>query len=76
MKLTLGLFMTGLWAMLLAISAFLVLVVAPLGEITNESPRMLISVVQAAVAISAVVLFVVALSRMKRFYVSRKIWPA
>lgn len=76
MSLALGLFIAGMWTMLLAISAFLVLVVAPLGSAAGESPRMLISGVQAAIAISAVVLFVFALSRLKRAYVNRKLRSA
>lgn len=73
MRLALGLFIAGMWAMLLAIAAFLVLVVAPLEGAADGAPRMLVSAVQAIIAISAVILFVVALSRLKRAYVNRKL---
>jgi hypothetical protein len=73
MRLAMGLFITGMWAMLLAISAFLVLVVAPIEGVAGGSPRILVSGVQAAIAISSVVLFVFALSRLKRAYVNRKL---
>lgn len=75
MKLPLGLFIVLLWVMLLAISGFLVLVVAPLEAIAGGSPRIFVSVIQATIAISAVILFVLTLSRMKRFYVNSKIRP-
>lgn len=76
MKLGLGLFIVGMWAMILAISAFLVLVVAPLEGAAGEVPRILVSGVQAAIAITAVILFVIALSRLKRAYMSKKLQPA
>ncbi len=75
MRIALVLFIAGMWGMLLAVSAFLVLVVAPLEGMAGESSRMLVSGVQAAIAISAVVLFVVALGRLKRAYVNRKLRP-
>jgi hypothetical protein len=75
MRLALGLFIAGMWVMLLAVSAFLVLVVAPLERVAGESPRMLVSGAQAVIAVFAVVLFVVALGRLKRAYVNRKLRP-
>lgn len=62
----------GMWAMLLAIAAFLVLVVAPLESVTGL-PRMAVSAIQAVIAIAAVVLFVIALSGLKRAYMNRKL---
>lgn len=76
MSLSLGLLVAGMWAMLIAVSAFLVLVVAPLDMVAGETPRMFVSGAQAAIAITAVVLFVVALGRLKRAYVNRKLRPA
>ncbi len=75
MRMTLGLFIAGMWAMLLVISAFLVLVVAPLESLEGELPGLLVSAIQAAIAISAVILFIFALSRLKRAYVNRKLKP-
>ncbi|HEX9678358.1 hypothetical protein [Nitrososphaera sp.] len=73
MSLALKLFITGMWAMLLAIAAFLVLVVAPVEGMRGEIPRIFVSLIQAVIAIAAVVLFVFALSRLKRAYVNRKL---
>ncbi|HEX6067422.1 MAG TPA: hypothetical protein VFZ05_01365 [Nitrososphaera sp.] len=64
---------TGMWVMLLAIAAFLVLVVAPFESVTGDLPRTAVSAIQAVIAIAAVVLFVFALSRLKRTYVNRKL---
>lgn len=71
----LALLITGMWVMLIAIAAFLVLVVAPFESVTGL-PRMAVSAIQAVTAIAAVVLFVVALSRLKRAYVNRKLHRA
>ena len=73
MRVGLALLITGMWAMLLAIAAFLVLVVAPLESVAGETPRIVVSAIQASTAIAAVVLFVFALSRLKRAYVNRKL---
>lgn len=73
MRVGLASLIMGMWAMLLAIAAFLVLVVAPLESVTGGLPRMAVSAIQAVIAIAAVVLFVVALSRLKRAYVNRKL---
>lgn len=73
MRVGLAFLITGMWAMLLAIAAFLVLVVAPLESVTDDLPRMAVSAIQAVTAVAAVVLFVFALSRLKRAYVNRKL---
>lgn len=73
MKLGLAVLVTGMWVMLLAIAAFLVLFVAPLEGVAGETPRIAVSAIQAATAIAAVILFVFALSRLKRAYVNRKL---
>lgn len=73
MKMGLAILVTCMWVMLLAISAFLVLVVAPLEGVGGGISRMAVSAMQAVIAIAAVVLFVFALSRLKRAYVNRKL---
>jgi uncharacterized protein YqhQ len=71
----LALFMVGMWAMVLAVAAFLVIFVAPVGEILFDGRpgRLVVSAVQAAIAIVVVVLLVVGLSRMKRVYMRKKL---
>lgn len=67
----LELFVAVMWAMVLAVSAFLVLFVAHLD--IGQAPRILDSAVQAALAMAAIVLFVLGLSRLKRAYVKSKL---
>lgn len=66
------LFMAGMWAMILAVAAFLVIIVAPL-ETVILAGRLAVSVVQAAIAVAAVAVLVLGLSRMKRIYMHRKL---
>lgn len=71
----LALFMVGMWAMVLLAAAFLVLFVVPL-EVTlfhGKATRITISAVQAAIAMIVVLAVVLALSRMKRIYLQRKL---
>jgi hypothetical protein len=66
------LFMAGMWAMILSVAAFLVIIVAPL-ETVLPAGRLAVSVVQAAIAIAAVAVLVLGLSTMKRIYMHRKL---
>ena len=68
----LALFMAGMWAMILAVAAFLLIVVAPLEAILSVG-RLAVSAVQGAIAITAVLALVLGLSRMKRIYMHRKL---
>lgn len=68
----LALFMAGMWAMILAVAAFLLIVVAPLETILPVG-RLAVSAVQAAIAIAAMAALVLGLSRMKRIYMHRKL---
>lgn len=71
----LALFMVGMWAMILAVAAFLVVFVAPIDMtlFDGKGSRLSVSAVQAAIAIVVVVALVVGLSKMKRLYVHRKL---
>lgn len=72
---SLALFMTGMWAMILAVAAFLVIFVAPI-EIYlfgGQGERLTISAVQAAIAILTVIVLVLGLNRLKRIYLHRKL---
>ena len=71
----LALFMTGMWAMILTVAAFLVVFVAPI-EIYlfgGHGERLTISAVQAAIAILAVIVLVLGLNRLKRIYLHKKL---
>ena len=72
---SLALFVTGMWAMVLAVAAFLVAFVAPIGFYLfgSESSRVTVSAVQATIAIVAVIALVFGLSRMKRIYLQKKL---
>jgi hypothetical protein len=67
------LFMAGMWLMVLAVAAFLVLFVAPIDVLLHGQGRLAISMVQAAIAIIAVIALVLGLSRMKRIYLQKKL---
>jgi hypothetical protein len=72
---TLALFVTGMWAMILAVAAFLVIFVAPI-EIYlfgGQGERLTISAVQAAIAILIVIALVLALNKLKRIYLYKKL---
>ncbi len=71
----LALFMTGMWAMILAVAAFLVVFVAPIDAILfdGHASRLTVSAVQAAIAIIVVIALVFALSKMKKIYLQRKL---
>ena len=71
----LALFMTGMWAMILAVAAFLVVFVAPmeLYIFGGHGERLTISAVQAAIAIVVVTVLVLGLDRLKRVYLHKKL---
>ena len=71
----LALFMTGMWAMMLAVAAFLVVFVGPL-EIYlfgGHGERLVISAVQAAIAILLIIILVVGLNNLKKIYLHKKL---
>ena len=72
---SLALFMTGMWAMVLAVAAFLVAFVAPIGFYLfgSEESRVTVSAIQATIAIVVVIALVFGLSRMKRIYLQKKL---
>ena len=72
---SLAAFIAAMWLMVLALVAFLVVFVAPLDGILERAnlSRLGISLVQATVAISAVLVVILALSRMKRLYLRLKL---
>lgn len=71
----LALFVTGMWAMILAVAAFLVIFVAPIEVYLfgGQGERLTISVIQAAIAILIVIVLVVGLNRLKRAYLHKKL---
>jgi uncharacterized protein YhhL (DUF1145 family) len=68
------LFMTGMW-MILAVAAFLVIVVSPIETILfdGRAGRPTVSAVQAAIAIIILIFLVFGLSSMKRIYMHKKL---
>jgi hypothetical protein len=73
----LALFVIGMWAMILAAAAFLVIFVAPLETYLylfgSHGGRLIISTVQAAIAILIVIVLVLGLNRLKRIYLHKKL---
>lgn len=66
--------MAGMWAMVLAVAAFLVMVVGPIDALLgHNASRLAISAVQAVVAIASVVALAFGLSRLKRAYLQKKL---
>jgi hypothetical protein len=69
------LFMTGMWAMVLAVGAFLVVFVAPIEMYLfgGQGEPLTISSVQAAIAIVVIIVFVLGLNRLKSIYLYKKL---
>lgn len=72
---SLALFVTGMWAMVLAVAAFLVIIVAPIDKylFDGQGNAASISLVQAAIAIIAVIALVFGLNKMKKVYLQKKL---
>ena len=74
---TLALFMTGMWIMILAAAAFLVIFIAPLETYIYlfgpRGGRLTISAAQAAIAIFIVIVLALGLNRLKRIYLQKKL---
>ena len=74
---TLALFVIGMWAMILAAAAFLVIFVAPLEAYLylfgSHGGRIIISAVQAAIAIVVVIVLVLGLNKLKKIYLHKKL---
>ncbi|MDQ4067298.1 MAG: hypothetical protein M3114_06905 [Thermoproteota archaeon] len=74
---TLALIVIGMWVMILAAAAFLVIFVAPLETYLYlfgpHGGRSIISAVQAAIAILIVVVLALALNRLKRIYLQKNL---
>jgi hypothetical protein len=74
---TLALFVIGMWAMILAAAAFLVIFVAPLETYLYlfgpHGGRTIISAVQAAIAILVVIVLVLGLNKLKKIYLHKKL---
>jgi hypothetical protein len=69
------LFMTGMWAMILAVAAFLVVFVAPIEMYLfgGQGEPLTISSVQAAIAIVVIIVLVLGLNRLKSIYLYKKL---
>jgi hypothetical protein len=68
------LFILLTWAMVLAVCVFLIVFVAPIHLVFFGDPydRLIISLIQAFMAIIAVVVLVFALSKLKKLYIRRQ----
>jgi hypothetical protein len=68
-------FITVMWIMILAISAFLINFVAPIDFVLfrNELDRILVSLMQASIAIVIIVILVLGLNKMKKIYMQKKL---
>ncbi len=70
-------FITIIWLMILAVAAFLISLVPSLQVLFKENgklDRILMSGVQATVAVVAILLFIYGLSKLKSFYAARKFY--
>jgi hypothetical protein len=69
------LFISIVWVMVLVVCAFLIVFVAPIHFIFLGEPydRLLISLIQAFMAIVAVVVLVFALSKLKRLFIQKQL---
>lgn len=66
-------FIACMWAMVLAVAAFLISVVAPIDALLGGDSRLAVSAVQAAIAVASVALLAFGMSRLKRAYLHSKL---
>lgn len=66
------LFIASMWVMVIVIAVFLVIFVAAIDLFLPSSPPLAVSVLQAAIAIAAIVSFAAALSKLKKAYLKSK----
>jgi hypothetical protein len=68
-------FMAGVWAMILAVAAFLIVFVAPIETYMfgGKGERLTISAIQAAIAMIVMVLLIAGLNKLKRVYLHKKL---
>lgn len=68
-------FISFVWAMVLAVCAFLIIFVAPIHFVFLGDPydRLIISLIQASIAVIVVVVFAFALSKLKKMYMQRQL---
>ena len=66
---------TVMWVMILAITAFLINFVAPIDLILfrNGLDRLIISLMQASIAIIIIIILVWGLNKMKEIYIQKKL---
>jgi len=70
---SLAAFIGGMWLIVLALAAFLSVAVVRIDDVLAlHFTRVEISIVQAVISLAAVVLVILALSRMKRLYLNLK----
>ena len=64
-----------IWCTLLAISAFLVIFIAPIDIVifNNRSNLYITSILQATIAITIVIILIVLLNYLKRIYIQKKL---
>ncbi len=68
-------FMTVMWVMILGITAFLINFVAPIDLILfrNGLDRLIISLMQASIAIIIIIILIWGLNKMKEIYMQKKL---
>jgi hypothetical protein len=68
-------FITAMWVMILAITAFLINFIAPIDFFVfrNGLDRFIISLMQASIAIVIIVILVWGLNKMKEVYMQKKL---
>ena len=69
-------FITIIWLMVLAVAAFLVTLVPSIEHLFKggeRSDRLIVSSIQALIAVGVVLLFIMGLSKLKEFYAARKL---
>lgn len=68
-------FITVMWVMILGITAFLINFVAPIDLILfrNGLDRLIISLMQASIAIIIIIILVWGLNKMKEIYIQKKL---
>ena len=69
-------FITIIWLMVLAVAAFLVTLVPSIEHLfkgRERSDRLIVSSIQALIAVAVVLVFIMGLSKFKEFYAAKKL---
>jgi uncharacterized protein YqhQ len=69
-------FVTAMWLMILVVSSFLVIVVPRMDDVLIKNlgyNRLTVSIIEALISISSIMILIFGLSKMKNYYMQKKL---